>query len=349
MPFFSAYLWRDPMTGTPESGDGDGGFKARAGALTLLYLTSPMERSVLLALLAEATTGAELVDELKVPEPDDPAYLAIITDPYLVEPAEPGRDPNEPVGPDTLLQPTPAGREVPFVSDVLQRWLARHPDGPIDLGPDAGLALWPLLSGWVSTVTHAFAAGSGTVSEVCEAIQVLDLDTVKARVELMEEAGQLKVDAAENGEERFAVTDWLRLGIAPLAAAARLELRHPPGDTAPIAALDVEAAFLLTLPLLELPPEFSGSCSLAVDLDEGVAGSPAGVTARIDDGRLVSCEIGLDEEADAWASAPAAAWLDTVIEADIRLVRCSGDLSLVGTLLYALHQMLFGAAVDGAP
>jgi hypothetical protein len=330
------------MTGAPESGSGEGAFKARAGALTLLYLVSPMQRSLLRALLAEAATGAELVDSLEVPQPDDPAYLEIITDPYLVEPADPDREPSEPVGPDTMLRPTPAGREVPFVSDVLQRWLARRPAGPLELGPDAGPVLWPLISGWASTVTHVFAAGPLTAEEACEAIQVLDLDTVEVRIASLTEAGQLEaLPVGADEEERFAVTDWLRLGIAPLAAAARLELRHPPGDTAPIAAFDVEAAFLLTLPLLELPAELSGSCSLAVELDEGVAGSPAAVTAQIEGGRVVSCEVGFDEHADAWASASAAQWLDTVIEADIKLVRCGGDRALAAPVLYALHRALF--------
>lgn len=333
------------MAGAPESGSGEGGFRARSGALTLLFLTSPMERGVLLALLAEAATGAELVDELKAPEPDDPAYLEIIADPYLVEPAEADRDPDEPVGPDTLLRPTPAGREVPFVSDVLQDWLASCPDGPIELGSEAGTALWPLLSGWASTVTHVFAAGPLTAAEACEAIQVLDRDAVELRIEAMVEAGQLESLPAGTGEEeRFAVTDWLRLGIAPLAAAARLELRHPPGDTAPISALDVEAAFLLTMPLLELPAELSGTCSLAVELDEGVAGSPAGVTATVDGGRVVSCEVGIEDDADARVAASAGEWLDTVIEADVELVRSGGDRHLAGTLLYAMHRALFAGS-----
>ncbi len=34
-----------------------------------------------------------------------------------------------------MLQPTPAGREVPFVGMVLERWLDRGPDGPADARP----------------------------------------------------------------------------------------------------------------------------------------------------------------------------------------------------------------------
>jgi hypothetical protein len=323
----------------------EGGFKARAGALTLLYLSSGMNRSTLLALLVEAATGVRVLDELEIPEPGDSIDLSVLTDAYLVEPVDPDFPPGAPIGPDTLLQPTPAGREVPFVGMVLQRWLDRCPDGSIELDPDSSSALWACMSGWSSSVTHALAAAALTPAEVCEAIQVLDLDSVEARIELMESTGLLEAIPAGEGETRYALTEWLRLSIAPLAAAARMEHRHPREDTAPIAALDVEASFLMTLPLLELSPELSGTCSLAVDLEEGVAGSPTGVTVRVDEGRVVSCEVRLDEDTDAWAAASAAAWLDTVIERDAKLVRSGGDRQLARSLLYGLHEALFGVPV----
>jgi hypothetical protein len=329
----------------PESRPGDGGFKARAGALTLLYIASPVSRSVLLTLLAEAATGVELVDESDVPDPDDPVGLDIIADPYLVEPADPDADPDAPIGWDTSLRASPAGRDLPFVGFALERWLGNCPGGAIKLGPDAGPALSALLCGWASTVMHTLAAKPLTVEQACEAIQILDLDIVEARIEAMEEAELLEARPADDGATRYAVTDWLREGIAPLAAAARLERRHPPGDTAPIAALDVDAAFLLALPLLKLPAELSGSCSLAVELDEDVRPNPAGVTARVQGGRIVSCEARLDKEADVWATASAGDWLDTVIEPDAKRVRSSGERRLARRLLYELHQTLFGVSM----
>jgi hypothetical protein len=326
-----------------ESGTDGGGFKARAGALTLLYLASPMDRGVLLTLLAEATTGARVLDELEPPDLNDPeAIAAIFSDSYLVEPADPDHPPGAPIDPDTMLQPTPAGREVPFVGGILQHWLDNCPDGPVELGPEAGPLLAPLLTGWCSMVTHALAAEPLTAAETHEAIQVLDLDTVEARIESMEEAGHVEALPGPDGKPRYAVTEWLRMGIAPLAAAARMELRHPPGDTAAVAALDVEASFLLTLPRLELPAGLSGTCSMAVELDEGVSGSPAGITVRVENGRVVSCEQRLDEDADAWATGSATDWLDTLIEADAKRVRSGGDRALAHRLLHELHQVLFG-------
>lgn len=326
-----------------EGGAAEGGFKARAGALTLMYLASPMDRGTLLTLLAEATTGVQVIGELEFPDLDDPdTILAIFNDAYLLEPADPDHPPGAPIGPDTMLQPTPAGREVPFVGMVLQHWLDRCPDGPVELGPDAGPVLAPLLTGWCSMVTHTLAAKPLTALETHDEIQVLDLDSVEARIESMEEAGQVEALPRPDGEPRYAVTEWLRMGIAPLAAAARMELRHPPGDTAAVAALDVEASFLLTLPLLKLQRRLSGTCVLAVELDESVAGSPAGVTARIERGRVVACEVRLDEDADARASATAGDWLDAVIEPNAKSVRTAGDHKLAGALLHGLHKTLFG-------
>jgi hypothetical protein len=333
------------LTGTPESGTGEAAFRARAGALTLLYLVIPMKRRLLLAMLAEAATGADVIDEDDVPDPDDPVALEIIADPYLVEPVDPDVDPGE-IDEDTLLQPSKAGQDLLFVSSILERWLQDCPDGPLKLGPEAGPALSALLNGWSSTVIHTLAAKPLTVAEVTGAIGILDLDTVDERIEEMLDASMVEAIEEDGEHERFAATEWLRTGIAPLAAAAQQELRHPLEDTAPIAALDVQAAFLLTLPLLELPGELSGTCSLAVELEEGVAGSPTGVTVRIENGQLVSCEVRLAEDADAWASASAAAWLDTVIDGDTGQVRSGGDLELAQGLLHELHQTLFGAAVS---
>lgn len=334
------------MTGALGSESGESDFKARAGALTLLYLASPMERSVLLTLLAEAATGVELIADADLPDGDPTADLDIIADPYIVEPADPDADPDAPIDWDTSLRASPAGHELLFVGFILERWLNGCPDGPLKLGPESGPALSALLSGWSSTVMHALAARPLTAAEATDAVGTLSYDVVEDRIEEMEGVGQLEALPGDEGETRYAATDWLRAGIAPLGAAARLEHRFPPGDTAPIAALDVEAAFLLALPLLELPAELSGSCSLAVELDEGVSPSPAGVTARVENGRVVSCEPLLGELADSEATASAAEWLDTIIEPDAKLVRAGGERRLARRLLYELHQTLFGVQIS---
>ena len=334
------------MTEALQDG-GEVGFKARAGALTLFYLASPMKRSFLLTMLAEAATGVELVEDSDFPDPEDPIDLdlEVIADPYLVEPTDPDFEPGDEIDWNTELRPTAAGEELLVVAPVLERWLNECPQGGVTLGPDAGPALSALFGGWCSTAMHALAAQPLTVAEATEAIGTLGGGVVEQRLDDMAEVGQLEMLRGEDGEERFAATEWLRMAIAPLAIAARMEHRHPPGDTAPIAALDVEAAFLLTLPLLELPPDLSGACSLAVELDEDVVPNPAGVTVRVERGRIASVEAGLDEDAGSWASAPAPDWLDTLIEPHVKRVDSGGERALPRRLVYELHQTLFGIQV----
>ena len=319
----------------------DEGYRARAGALTLLYLASPLERPVLRTLMAELTTGVK-VQEIEPPDPEF-MVMAVFEDSYLLEPADPDHPPEEPIGPDTMMRPTPAGREVPFVGTVLARWLRRCPQGPLELGSGARRHMAALLGGWASMTIHALAGGPRSAAQVCEAIQVLDREVIDARIESMLETGLLEEAPGEDpdGEPLVRATEWLRRAVAPLAAAARMELRFPPGDTAPIAALDVEAAFQLTLPLLKLPRRFRGACSLAVELAEGVAGSPAGVTAQIEDGSVVACARGLDPDAQVAVSGDTGAWLDAVIDRRTEGISSSGERRLAKRILRELHRTLF--------
>ncbi|HSS03660.1 MAG TPA: hypothetical protein VLK89_00540 [Solirubrobacterales bacterium] len=241
---------------------------------------------------------------------------------------------------------TPGGREMLFVAFVAERWLQGAPRGAIPFdSEEAELAIDTLVEVWSSTLMHALARGPRTFGELNEAIEGLSRRALKRHLVAMRSAGQVEAHPDDGGETVYAVTDWLRAGIAPLAAAARLERRAPMEGMAPIDALDVEAAFLLTLPLLELPAELSGSCRLGVELEDGGGSGPAGVTAQIEEGRVTSCTVGLDGEADTWASAPAGNWLDTVIEPDAKSVKTGGDRYLARALLDALHRTLFGVPV----
>lgn len=319
-----------------------GEYRARAGALTLSYLTSTMSWDELRAILAQAATGADLVDLDAIVLPDrDEAVFDVFADRYLLEPADPGDDPDDI---ETKMRPTPAGREVPLVGAVLHHWYERCPAGPVAPGESGGRVLWPLLCGWASTVVHAIAAKPRSAPEVHEEIGVIPLELAEASLGLLDEVGLIRPLPPERpgGEERYEPTEWLRLAVAPLAAAARLELRHPREDTAPIAAADVEAALRLTLPLLRMPTGLNGRCALGVELDAGVLGSPAGVTARIDEGRVVACEPGIDPDADASAAGPSGAWLDAVIEGSARGVSSDGDWRLPRDILGGLHKALFG-------
>jgi DNA-binding HxlR family transcriptional regulator len=247
-------------------------------------------------------------------------------------------------GPGREYRVTAGGQGALFVGFVVERWLQSAPEGPLSFeSREAERAVTALAEGWSATVMHALARRPLTFGEL-QGATGLHRRPLKRHLDAMLSAGQIEMRASA-GEAVYSVTEWLRAGIAPLIASARLERREPQEGMAPIDALDVEAGFRCSLPLIELPRELSGSCRLGLNLDEDERSCLTGVTARIDQGRVVSCTAGLDRRADTWAAGSAGDWLDTVIEPDARLVRTGGDRWLARALLDALHRTLFGVPV----
>jgi hypothetical protein len=247
------------------------------------------------------------------------------------------------VGPVHEFRVTSGGREVLFVGFVADRWLEAAPHGPLDFdSPEAARAILALAEGWTATVVHVLARGPHTFDELLEAVDDLSRAELEDQLASMQSARQVEALVGEDGVALYAANEWLRAGIAALIASARFERREPREDTAPIDALDVEAGFLSSLSLVELPPQLSGICSLGLRLEEEDS-YLTGVTARVDQGRIVSCEPGLDPNARAWAAGTAEDWLDTVIEPDVQRVHAGGDRWLAQALIDALHETLFGA------
>jgi len=346
-------------------------FKARAGTLTLLFLTSMQSHTVLLRMLADAMVEAkdrvidpdalpdidaedeadafELVDEEEFEEQEDEDEEEDEEEPgeedfdpgaplALAEPPAHG----EPFDPDAKMTATPAGMEALFVATALQGWLRNSPGGPLRVGAEgAGLAIASLVFSWGVGVVHALAGRPLALPELNAALPAVPYRTIEEHIDGMELAGLVDTVTDAEGRTRYAATEWLREGIAPLAASARLESHHPPELAAPPEGIDAEAAFQLALPLLELPAEVSGACRLTAEFG---AGELAGVTARIERGRVTSCSTDLDGEVDAWATAAPVDWLDTLVEPTVARVELGGDEHLAASVLAGLHERLFMSA-----
>jgi DNA-binding transcriptional ArsR family regulator len=249
------------------------------------------------------------------------------------------------VEPGRVFRVSNRGHEALFVASVVERWLQGAPHGPVDFDdPEAAGSVATFAEAWSATVVHMLAREPMTLRELDNAIDDLGQRALKRHLEAMRAAGQVEA-LADSGEAIYALTDWARAGIGPLIASARHERRNPMEGMAPIDALDVDAGFRMSLPLLTLPQELSGVCRLGLNLKEDESVSLTGVTARIEEGRVVSCRDGLDTAANAWAAATADAWLDTVIESDAKRVRTGGDSWLSGAVLDSLHKTLFGVPV----
>jgi len=236
------------------------------------------------------------------------------------------------------------GRELLVVMEFLRTWLGQRPAEPVELGTPAAKGLIKsLVAGWTSTVLRALAAKPLTLTELDRLISGLNYPSLERRLGTMHHCGQVEPLPSGGRGTPYTVTRWLRQGIAPLAAAARWERLRVPDITAPIARLDIEAAFLLVVPLVALEPELSGDCRLAVETRSGGEQRMAGVKVRVEEGRVVSHVTNLEGPTDAWASGSTADWLRAVIEHDRSGLEIGGDCQLAGDLVDGLHGMLFAA------
>jgi DNA-binding HxlR family transcriptional regulator len=244
---------------------------------------------------------------------------------------------------------TPAGEEVLFAADVVERWLAFAPDGPIAPDSDAAKgAIKALSAGWSSTLMRALANRSFTLTELDRVIPGISYPSLERRVAGMRAAGQIEPVQTNGRGTPYVVTDWLRRSIAPLCAAGRCERRHLPDRSAPITNLEVEAAFMLAIPLVPLPKTANGTCMLAVRPEAGethINGhNLAGVTVEVERGEVVSCAPQVDGSPPTWALGSAEEWLGVVIDGDLETLRFGGARpQLALDLVSGLHFVLFGA------
>ena len=144
------------------------------------------------------------------------------------------------------------------------------------------------------------------------------------------------------GERRgtpYSATDWLRQAVVPVASAAAWERRYRPIDVQPIGRLGVEAAFLLAIPLVEMPEEFAGRYRLAVELQGKSAPLFAGALVSFEDGRVVSCTSRLEGPASGWVSGSPNAWLRRMTGASQNGLELGGDVSLADAVLEALQKI----------
>jgi DNA-binding HxlR family transcriptional regulator len=239
---------------------------------------------------------------------------------------------------------TPAGGDLLQVSRLLERWLIASPGLGRPFGEvRAKAAVRALTEGWSATLLRALAVGPLSIADLDSVIKDLNYPSLERRIAAMRLAGQVEALPVSGRETPYAVTGWLRRGVAPLLAAMRWERRHLAEGSTPIAALDVEAIFLLAMPLLDGLGTLSGSCRLAVEVPSGPQRRFSGALVKLDGGELSSCSSRLDGEADAWASGSMAAWFRALIERDVASLEVGGDGRLVGSLIAGLHRALFVA------
>lgn len=243
---------------------------------------------------------------------------------------------------------TDTGRAVLLAADVLEVWLACAPQGSISLGSEqAKGAIRALIGGWGSTMLRALAARPLSLTELDGLIPHLSYPAIERRLSAMRAARQVEQRQGQGGGRPYTVTPWVRQAVAPLAVAGRCECQHLTREAEMVTRIDIEAAFLLAVPLVALPGGRGGSCLLAVDTgqvdpDTGDLQRLAGVRVEVEDGRVTSCVSKLESNPRTWALGKVEAWLDALIDGQYDKLRVGGgDPALVNALLEGLHSSLF--------
>jgi DNA-binding HxlR family transcriptional regulator len=243
---------------------------------------------------------------------------------------------------------TEAGRGVLGVATVVEAWLAQAPQGSIALGSESSKgAIKALVGAWGSTVLRSLAAQPLSLTELSSAIPELSYPALERRLSALRAARQieLRLDGGR-GAKPYAVTEWTRQAVGPLAAAGRCECEHFADATEPLTRIDVEAAFLLAVPLVDLTVNCGGSCLLAVDTGSGGEGESgdrlAGVHVEIEEGNVVSCVSGFEGEPSTWALGTARSWLDAILDGHAGRLRMGGkDPKLVTAVIEGMYASLF--------
>jgi DNA-binding HxlR family transcriptional regulator len=326
------------LTATGVNGNGE---TARSGARALSLLVSPLNGTVLQKL---ADSSKRLVDLRR--ETGSPAQTTLRAHLRELEAARAIEKRRRDRFPGVLeYELTASGEELLFVIAAVEQWLCEAPSGPLDFGgTDGKAAIKSLIEAWSSTMLRALAARPLSLTELDRIIAGLSYPSLERRLGAMRLTGQVEACSGNGKGTPYAPSAWLRRGIAPVAAAAQWERRHLPEDSAPIARIDVEAALLLVLPLLDLPGDLAGSCRLGVEMTDGRARRLVGAMASIEDGQLDGCSVRLDRDADAWVTGPTSAWLRGVIDEDTGGLELGGDQQLARAVVEGLHVVLFGDA-----
>jgi DNA-binding HxlR family transcriptional regulator len=319
--------------------------RVRAGAFSLSLLAVPLNFFVLQALEAEATSLVDLRRAIGLP-PQTTMRKRLQALGRIGAIAKRRRA----EFPGTIdYQLTEPGRQLMWVAQVLEGWLAVAPDGPLALGTvGAKSAVKALVDGWSTTLIRALAARPLSLTELDSLISGLSYPSLERRLASMRLAGQVVACPGEGRGTPYGLTDWLRLAAGPLAAGVRWEREYLPEETAPIGRLDVETGFLLSIPLLSLSAGRSGVCRLAVTTVSGEARRLAGVLVGIEEGHVAYCRARLEGNATAWASGSPADWLSAILEeGNVNGLEVGGDCQLAHDVVGGLNGILLTSIGSG--
>jgi len=242
---------------------------------------------------------------------------------------------------------TRPGEELLEVAASLERWLADSPGGPLDLdSAPAKAAVKSLVDAWLAQMVAPLAERPLSLTELDKRLTTISYPMIERRLEAMRLTEQVDAGTRESAGTRYAVTDWVRRGLAPLTLGARWEQRNQPELADPVSREDIEEAVAIVSPLSRVPAELSGICQLAVRVGED--GDRRRFLGAIEakDGAISFGAVYPQRRPDAWASATADTWFSTLVDADTAGLKLSGDRELARTVFDRLREALFGSEAE---
>ncbi|MGV1049581.1 MAG: winged helix-turn-helix transcriptional regulator [Solirubrobacterales bacterium] len=327
-----------PAAGGPETnGRAETQLNERAGQRALSILATPLNFLVLRALAERPMRLAELRRATGLPAQTTlRGHLASLGQMGVLR-----KRPTTEMPYTVRSELTPMGRELLDVADRLEAWLNRAPDGAVSLEGGAGKGIVKaLIDGWGSSIMRSLAAKPMSLTELDRSIAELSYPALERRLSSMRMAGLIEARESRGAGTPYAVTDWARRGIGPLAAASRCERVHMGSRAAPVTQADIEGAFLLATPLVGLPHNTNGSCQLEVEADPAEARGQAGVMVTVDHGKVVACESELGPSPGDFAIGSASGWFSAINDGRAGLLRFGGGSRVAEGIVIALHAAL---------
>jgi DNA-binding HxlR family transcriptional regulator len=244
---------------------------------------------------------------------------------------------------------TPAGRELLRVAASVEAWLQRAPERPLSLetGSAKGV-IKAFVDGWRSAILSTLARRPMSLTELDREITELSYPALERRLSSMRIAGLAEAAPARGNGTPYAVTDWARQGVVPLAAAGHCEQVAMRRQAVPLTQVDIESALLLSVPLAGLPQEAAGRCQLTVEGDPANGRERSEVEVIVEDGQVVACAAGTATASGQYVAGSPSTWFNALRDARVELLDYVGG-KLPMQLVRGLHEALLepGAVAAG--
>jgi DNA-binding HxlR family transcriptional regulator len=306
----------------------------RAGAEALSLLSVPFNVEVLSELRKGPRPRAEIRQALG--HPPDTTMRTYLKRLDCLGVLELHRHPGFPGSMELAI--TKSGTDLLEVAETLEQWLAHAPKGRVRLGTVAAKsAIKALIDGWSTGIVRVLAARPLTLTELDGLIADVTYPSLERRLGAMRTIGLLETLRPEPHGTPHAIAWWLRAAVLPLLAAVRWEGRHLV-DRSRITNRDVEAAFLLALPLLRLDDEVSGTCRVSVEVGVDAREGAIGAIAEFEHGRLLSATCRLAGRRDASITGSPATWIAAVLDGTVSGLETSGEESIASPVLRSLTR-----------